>query len=207
MLTNWRDLQDRNDTTPEGSSWMEGAETPLVPSCRKWEVLWYQASVASSCQDQHSHALSCPTPIYLQPCRGSACPSMQQSQCSFCMRVRALCICECPHHLWWRCQAGTYSLAIHLPHWQSLRHPAHLHWPHLQKGLWRFHLMLLWSGQTLHIHWLGTLCETHHCCQIQSQNPMSLMSLRNFVLIHDLTRNPSQRKRRNWTTSDVEREI
>ena len=45
----------------------------------------------------------------------------------------------------------------HLPHWQSPRHPPHLCWPHLQRGLRHFHLMLLMSGQIPHIHWLGTM--------------------------------------------------
>ena len=62
-------------------------------------------------------------------------------------------ICECPHHLWWICQAGTYSLARHLPHWQSPRHPLHLHWPHLQRGPQCLHLMLLQSGQIPRVHW------------------------------------------------------
>ena len=55
MLTNWRGLWDRNDTTPKDLSWMEGPERPHIPSCRKWEALLYQGSLASSYQGQHSH--------------------------------------------------------------------------------------------------------------------------------------------------------
>ena len=130
----------------------------------------------------------------------------------FACEVHMLCIFECPHHLWWRCQAGTYSLVIHLPHWQSPRHPPCLHWPHLQKGLRHFHLMLLRSGQIPRIRWPGDHAgdlpwDPPPLPDPEPEADMSLMSLRNFILIHDLTRNPSQKKRKNWTTSDMEREI
>ena len=153
MLTDLWDLQDRNDTTPEDLLLIKGTETPRIPSCRKWEALFYQDTSAFSYQGQHSHVLPCCIPVYQQPHPGWACPSMQQSQCYFSMWVHMPCVCDCHHHLWWRCQAGTYSLVIHLPHWQILMHPPCHHWPppHPQKGLWRFHLMLLPSVQIPHV--------------------------------------------------------
>ena len=78
----------------EDSSWMEGAETPHVPSCRKWEALSYQGSSASSYQDWHSHVLSCPIPSYPQPCYMDELvpPGSKVSVIFACEFVHALCL-------------------------------------------------------------------------------------------------------------------
>ena len=93
----------------------------------------------------------------------------------------ALCVCEYPHHLWQRCQAGTYYLVTHLPCWQSPRHHPRLHWLHLQRGLQHFQLMLFANGPISHLHWLriwlGTYLGTHCHCQTRNPDPNELDEL------------------------------
>ena len=103
---------------------------------------------------------------------------------------------------------GTHSLVICLPHWQSPRHHPHLHWPHLQRGLWHFHLMLFTSGQIPCLRWLwiqlGTCHGIHYYCQIRNLSPMSPMSSNDSLLIHAQMLNSCQ-KRRSWTASGAEK--
>ena len=131
---------------------------------------------------------------------------MPRSQCHFYGQSRALCVYGYPHHLWQRCQAGTYCLGTHLP---PAHHPC-LHWLHLQRGLQHFQPTLFVSGPISHLHWpwiwLGTHLGTHCHCQTQNPIPMNLMSSNDSLLICAQMLN-SHQKRRSQTVSTVEKGI